>query len=98
MVTEAGTTTETLTITKATYSSRKGELKVEATSSLGGGTILEATLFFENRSDLGPLEMTYNPKKDKWSVTFDSGTKPDRVMVCFTMTTECVDTTDIGGK
>ncbi len=46
--------------------------------------------------------MTYNAKKDKWSVKFDSNdgltTKPNEVKVCFTTTNTCVERTDIGGK
>jgi len=91
---------ETLTITKATYNSRKGQLKVEATSSLGGlpNTSLTATFFVGGVATV--KDMDYNPKKDKWSVTFTSvgTTKPDRVEVCSTVSLECTETTDIGGK
>ncbi len=95
--------TETIEITKATYSSRKGQLKVQATSSLGGDldTSLTAT-FFDGTTELpvGGKAMNYNGNKNKWSVTFDSDdeltTKPDKVQVCSTNT--CVERTDIGGK
>ena len=102
VVVTAAASTETLTITKATYSSRKGELKLEATSSLGSETILKATFFVGVES--ATKDMVYNAKKDKWSVTFRSvtfnglTTKPDSVMVCSTTTATCVERTDIGGK
>lgn len=94
---------DTVTITKANHSSRKVELKVEATSSLGGplDTSLTATFFYGTTElPVGGKTMTYNAKKDKWSVTFDSGdeltTKPDKVRVSSTNT--FVETANIGGK
>jgi len=90
---------ETIDITKATYSSRKRELKVEATSSLGGDddTSLQASF------PVGVLEsskpMVYNAGKDKWSVTFDGVTaKPEKVKVCSTLSGTCAETTGIGGR
>ena len=102
VVVTAAASTATLTITKATYSSRKGELKLEATSSLGDETPLEATFFVDAES--ATKGMVYNAKKDKWSVTFDSvdgvvsTTKPDSVKVCHTDAPPYFETTDIGGK
>ena len=92
---------EILIITKATYSSRKQELKVEATSSLGGDPAFPLTAtFFVGQTSVTEA-MSYNAKKDKWSVTFTSvGVKPDMVRVCSTSTGACVEVeqTDIGGK
>ena len=95
--------TETIEIIKATYSSRTGQLKVEATSSLGGppDTSLTATFSYGTTElPVGGMAIKYNAKKDKWSVTFDSGdgltTKPDEVRVSSTNT--FVETTNIGGK
>lgn len=92
---------ETLAITKATYNSRREQLKVEATSSLGGDAGLEAT-FFVGGVESAPKAMSYNAKKGKWSVTFTSadglgGSKPEKVSVCST-TSACVEKTDVGGK
>ena len=92
--------TETIVITKATYSSRKNQLKIEATSSLGGDTGLSATYFVDGPESFPPKDMSYNAKKNKWSVTFDSDdgltTKPDKVRVSSTNT--FVETANIGGK
>jgi len=94
--------TETIEIVKATYSSRKNQLKVEATSSLGGETGLAATYFVDGAESSPPKDMSYNAKKNKWSVTFDSNdgltTKPQKVKVCFTTIDTCAERTDIGGK
>ena len=96
---EVAPVTETLAITKATYSSRKVELKVEATSSLGGGTDLVAT-FFVGGVESATKAMSY--KKGKWSVTFKSadglgGTKPQKVMV-YSTSGAFVEKTDVDGK
>ncbi len=93
---------ETLTIAKATYNSRRGQLTVEATSSLGGDTALEAT-FFVGGVQSAPKSMSYNAKKGKWSVTFTSadglgGSKPEKVRVSATSTGAYVEKTDVGGK
>ena len=92
---------DTVTITKAVYNSKKngGQLKVGATSSLGGDAILTAT-FFYGPTEGGKAIMSYNAKKDKWSVTFDSGdgltTKPDTVTV--TSSLGGSHTSTVGGK
>jgi len=87
---------ETLAITKATYNSKRDQLKMEATSSLGGDTDLTAT-FFVGGVESSPQAMSYNAKKGKWSVTFNSlTTKPQKVRVYSGST--YVEKTDIGGK
>ena len=86
---------ETITITKANYNSRKAKLTVEATSSEGGSTTLTAT-YFPGGS---PEDMFYNPKKNKWSITFEPvAGKPDQVKVCGSPSGDCLETTSIGGK
>ncbi|GAG43322.1 unnamed protein product, partial [marine sediment metagenome] len=87
---------ETLAITKATYSSKKGQLKVEATSSLGLGADLEATYTVGTESARVPME--YSPRKGKWSITFTGlDTKPSKVTV-YSSSGGSVDKFDIGGK
>ena len=87
---------ETLAITKATYNSKKDNLTVEATSSLGGGTSLTAT-FFVGEVESSPHTMSYSARKNKWSVTFNSlTTKPQKVRVYSGST--YVEKTNIGGK
>ena len=97
--TSAAAGAETITITKATFNSRKGELKVEATSSLGDS--FELTASFVAGDETGSLPMTYNDKKGKWSVTFTGtevpDTKPESVTVTSTSGAFAT-TTDIGGK
>jgi PKD repeat protein len=82
------TTTDTVTITKANYNSRKGELQVEATSSEGGGTAV-LTL-------VGYGEMTYNSKKNKYSAKVSVSSKPDTVTV--TSSLGGSDTSAVGGR
>ena len=90
---------ETITITKAQYSSRKAELKVEATSNLDNTNSLTASYFY-GASDVPTDQqpMTYSSKKDEWSVTFGGvSPKPDRVEV--TSTSGAVaETNNIGGR
>ena len=78
-------------------------MKVEATSSLGADGNLTATFFYgATELPAGGKTMTYNDKKNKWSVTFDlidgllDTAKPDKVKVCSPDT--CVETLAIGGK
>ncbi len=87
---------DTVTITKAVYNSKKngGELKVEATSDASPGAELRIT-------DIGgavyDIVMTYNEKKDKYSVMVSSlSLKPGTV----TVTSSAGDsaTSDVGGK
>ena len=88
---------ETLAITKATYNSKKNQLIIEATSSLGGNTDLEAT-FFVDGVESSPQAMSYSAKKNKWTVTFNSlTTKPQKVRV-YSDSGVWVETTNVGGK
>ena len=90
-----GSPTETITITKATYNSRKAKLTVEATSSEGGSTNLTAA-YIPGGS---PKDMTYNPKKGKWSIVIaEVSAKPKSVEVCGSPSGDCVVITSIGGK
>ena len=87
---------ETLTITKASFSSRKGQLKIEATSSLGGDTSLSAT-YFASGAESAHQAMSYSARKGRWSVTITMATKPEKVRV-YSDSGVWVEKTDIGGK
>ena len=87
---------ETLVITKATFNSKKKELKIEATSSLGAGAGLEATYTVGTESARVPMD--YSSRTGKWSVTFKGlGAKPDKVTV-YSASGASVAKSDIGGK
>ena len=90
--------TETITITKANYSSRRDRLTVEATSSEGGAPALTMT-YVVGGTEYAGNAMEYNLKKDKWKVDVNSVlSKPNSAKVCFTGTTNCATTESIGGK
>ena len=76
---------ETITITKAAFSSRKGELKVEATSSASTGDPATSPTLQITHTDGAaldtPNDMAYNPKKDKYSATVSVSPKPNTVTV-----------------
>ena len=96
-----GGPTETVTITKATYNSRKnkGTLEIQATSSLGGppATALKAT-YVEGGENSLPVSMDYSGKKKKWSKKITGvSEKPISVEVC-SSSGVCVATNSIGGK
>ncbi len=61
------TTTDTVTITKAEYKLRNGELNVEATSSEGGTAVLTV---------VGYGQMTYDSRKDKYKLKKRGVTDP----------------------
>ena len=89
---------EVLAITKATYNSKKKQLKIEATSSLGGDTGLRATVFV-NGVESSPQTMKYSARTNNWSVTFKSlATEPDKVRVYSTTPGVWVEKSDIGDK
>jgi subtilisin len=93
---------ENIQITNAVYDSRKKQLIVEASSSLGGtsNTLLKAS-FFIGGVESTVKSMKYNIKKHVWSVTFTSRDgltiKPQKVKVIsaisgsFTETMEIID-------
>ncbi|MCH8898691.1 MAG: hypothetical protein IIC33_10405, partial [Chloroflexi bacterium] len=93
-----GTPAGTVNITKASYNSKRGSgtLEIQATSSEGASPDLTATYSPGGET---PVNMTYNPKKNKWSIkiTGISG-KPNSVKVCFISTSNCADETGVGGK
>ncbi len=87
---------ESITITKATYNSKKALLTIEATSSEGGSPTLTAAHLPNGES---PVDMSYNSKKGKWSIKIsDVLEKPTSVRVCFKGTLNCLEQTEIGGK
>ena len=94
------TTTDTVTITRAVYSSRKGQLTVEATSSASTGDPATSPALKITHLDgmlLGtPIEMTYNAKKDKYSAKASVSSKPESVRV--TSSAGGLDTSAVGGK
>jgi thermitase len=77
---EAAVTADTVVATKAAYSSRKGELAVEATSTAAPG----ATLTVFDASGASPVEigiLSYNAKRNKYAGTFEMTSKPTLVLI-----------------
>ena len=84
---------DAVTITKANYSSRKGELTVEATSSASPAATL--TAYYGNMVLLGQLD--YNSKKDKYIGTFSMSPKPGTVTVTSSAGGSAA-TSNVGGR
>ncbi len=92
---------DTVTITRAVYNSKKGhELKVEATSSASTRDPATSPALQITHIDgvelADPIDMTYNPKKDKYSTRFTLGSKPGTVTVSSSEGGSA--TSDVGGK
>jgi hypothetical protein len=89
-------TGDTVTITKAVYSTRKDQLDVEATSSASPGATLTA---YDNSNPSTPVllgVLGYNSKKDKYSGRFSWPTKPASVLVISSSGGSA--TSGVGGK
>ena len=84
---------DAVTITKANYSSRKGELILEATSSASPAATL--TAYYDNMVLLGQLD--YNSKKDKYIRTFTMSSRPGTVTVTSSAGGSAT-TSDVGGR
>ena len=84
---------DAVTITKANYSSRKGELTLEATSSASPAATL--TAYYDNMVLLGQLD--YNSKKDKYIGKFSMSPKPGTVTVTSSAGGSAT-TSDVGGR
>ena len=64
-----GSAADTVSITKATYNSKKKKLDVQATSSAGGAVTLTATAFDSNGNILGSVVLSYSARKKKHTGT-----------------------------
>jgi len=87
---------DTVVITKATYNSRQRQLTIEATSSGAPGVTLTAhdTSNPSNIVEVGQL--SYNPRKNKYSAAFGWPTKP--VSIAVISSGGGSDTSGVGGK
>ena len=73
---------DTVTILKATYSSRKQKLDIEATSSAGKDVTLTVTAYDEMGNSLGSVTMVYSARRNKFTATLSGlATKPYRIVV-----------------
>jgi hypothetical protein len=75
---------DTVLVTKSAYSSKRGELTVEAASSGAPGVTLTA---FDNTSVGDPVfigTLTYNARKGRYSGTFSWPTRPVSIRVSST--------------